>query len=81
MTRIGEFLSKKSVNRASVSRKTGIGKTRLNELSNNLTTKLRADELYLIALATGTKPADLLDFVCGHLQLAEDTTKDGRRKT
>lgn len=80
MTRIGEFLQQKSVNRASVSRKTRIGKTRLNELSNNETTKLRADELYLIALATGTKPAELLEFVCGHLKLEEDTKIDGRKK-
>jgi hypothetical protein len=76
MTRIGEFLSKKSINRASVSRKTGIGKTRLNELSNNVTTKLRADEVYLIALATDTNPGELLEFVSGHLQLINDT--DGK---
>ncbi len=72
MTRLGEYLAKQSVNRASVSRKTGISKTRLSELSNNDTTKLRADELYLIALATDTNPCELLGFVCGDLKLKKD---------
>ena len=69
MTKLGEFLAKKSINRASISRKTGISKTRLSELSNKATTKLRADELYLIALATESAPADVLEFVCGSLKL------------
>ena len=72
MTRLGEYLAKKSVNRASVSRKTGISKTRLSELSNNESTKLRADELYLIALATDTNPCTLLEYVCGDLKLSKN---------
>ncbi|HPM31313.1 MAG TPA: helix-turn-helix transcriptional regulator [Chryseolinea sp.] len=69
MTKLGEFLAKKSINRASISRKTGISKTRLSELSNNASTKLRADELYLIALATESDPSEVLEFVCGWLKL------------
>ncbi|MEM6737960.1 MAG: helix-turn-helix transcriptional regulator [Bacteroidota bacterium] len=56
MTELGLFLSKKSVNRSDVARKTGISKTRLSELANNESTKLRVDELYLIALAIDVDP-------------------------
>jgi DNA-binding Xre family transcriptional regulator len=69
MTKLGEFLARKSVNRAAVSRKSGIHTTRLNELSNNENARLTAEELYLIALAIEVNPGDLLDFVCGHLKL------------
>lgn len=69
MTELGLFLSRKSVNRSDVSRKTGISKTRLSELVNNTSTKLRVDELYLIALAIDVEPSDLLKEVCKELQL------------
>ena len=72
MTKLGEYLAKKSVNRAAIARKTRINTTRLNELSNNESAKLRADELYLIALAIEAKPAELLEFVCGHLTLEKE---------
>lgn len=60
MTELGLFLSKRSVNKAEISRKTGISKSRLTQLSNNLSTKLTAEELYKIALSINTKPCDLL---------------------
>jgi DNA-binding Xre family transcriptional regulator len=69
MTRLGEYLLKKSVNKSEISRKTGISKARLNELTLNLTTRLRADELYLIALAISVNPSEILTEVCGHLTL------------
>ncbi len=72
MTELGLFLAKKSVNRSDVARKTGISKTRLSELSNNKKTKLRADELYLIALAIDVEPAEVLNEVCGHLKLPHE---------
>ena len=64
MTRLGEYLAAKSVNRADVSRKTGISAARLNELALNKKTHLRAMELYLIALAIDVNPCDILQFVC-----------------
>ena len=70
MTTLGVYLAQRSVNRAAVSRKTGINKTRLNELANNTGTKLRADELYLIALAIEADPCELLKLLCGHLTVA-----------
>ena len=73
MTELGLYLSRKSVNRSDVARKTGISKTRLSELSNNLSTKLRADELYLIALAIDVDPCDILKEVCKGLELRSDT--------
>ncbi len=69
MTRLGEYLTKRAINRAAVSRRTGISKTRLSELSNNAGTKLRADELYLIALAIEADPCEVLDYICSHLKL------------
>lgn len=69
MTELGLFLSRKSVNRSDVSRKTGISKTRLSELANNKSTKLRAEELYLIALAIDVNPCEVLSVVCENLEL------------
>ncbi len=72
MTRLGEYLTKKSVNKSEVSRRTGISKARLSELTLNDTTKLRADELYLIAKAIDINPHELLDYVCGDMKLKKD---------
>jgi transcriptional regulator with XRE-family HTH domain len=69
MTKLGLYLAKKSVNKAKVSRKTGISTSRLSELTLNSSTKLRADELYLIALAIDVDPAEALKEVCGYLTL------------
>ena len=71
MTELGLFLSRKSVNRSDVSRKTGISKSRLSELANNESTKLRVDELYLIALAIEVEPCDILKEVCKDLKLEQ----------
>ncbi|MEM6831649.1 MAG: helix-turn-helix domain-containing protein, partial [Bacteroidota bacterium] len=49
MTKLGDYLNRKAVNKSHISRRTGISKQRLSELSVNESTKLRADELYLIA--------------------------------
>lgn len=70
MTELGLFLAKKSVNRSDVARKTGISKTRLSELSNNRKTKLRVDELYLIALAIDVEPCEVLSEVCKNIILS-----------
>ena len=72
MTELGLYLSRKSVNRSDVARKTGISKTRLSELSNNSSTKLRADELYLIALAIDVDPCEVLNEVCKEVKLLND---------
>jgi len=72
MTELGLYLSRKSVNRSDVARKTGISKTRLSELSNNESTKLRADELYLIALAIDVDPCEVLNEVCKELKLTSE---------
>lgn len=69
MTVLGEYLAKRSVNKSEVSRRTGLSKVRISELTLNENTKLRADELYLIALAINVDPCELLKEVCGHLKL------------
>lgn len=69
MTKLGEYLLAKSVNKSEVARKTGLSKPRLSELTLNPSAKLRADELYLIALAIGVKPGELLEALYGDIQL------------
>jgi len=69
MTELGEFLARKSINKAEVSRRTGISQSRLSELSLNQTTRLRVDELYLIALAIEIEPAEIINEICKELKL------------
>lgn len=69
MTKLGKYLAKKSINKSEVSRRTGISKARVSELTLNTSAKLRAEELYLIALAIDVDPCEVLKEVCGHLKL------------
>ncbi|GCC51323.1 XRE family transcriptional regulator [Chryseotalea sanaruensis] len=69
MTKLGEYLDKKAVKKSQISRRTGLSKQRMSELTTNETSKLRADELYLIALAIEVDPCDLLQYVCSELKL------------
>ncbi|MFI2742195.1 helix-turn-helix domain-containing protein [Zhouia sp. PK063] len=69
MTELGLYFAKKSINRADVSRKTGISKTRLSELANNDNTQLRVKELYLIALAIDEDPCEILKEICIDIEL------------
>ena len=69
MTSLGLYLTKKSVNRAMVSRRTGISQARLSQLSSNESTKLRADELYLIALAIDTDPCEVMKEIFKDIKL------------
>jgi putative transcriptional regulator len=69
MTELGKFLDKKSVNKAEISRRTGISTSRLSELSLKDSTRLTAEELYLIALAIDTNPSLVLEEVCKNFKL------------
>jgi len=72
VTKLGEYFEKKSINKSGITRKTGIGKNRLTRLSNDKSTRLLADELYLIALALDIQPSELLEYVCGELKLKKE---------
>lgn len=72
LTRLGEYFEKKSINKASVARKTGLGKNRLTAITTSDTARLTAEELYLIALAIEENPGELLEYVCGHLSLEKE---------
>jgi DNA-binding Xre family transcriptional regulator len=72
MTELGLFLAKKSVNKAGVSRRTGISASRLSELTLNPATHLRVSELYLIALAIDVDPCEILNVICKDLKLEND---------
>ena len=69
MTKLGEYLAQKSVNKSEVARKTGLSRARLNELALHERSHLRAEELFLIALAIDVAPADLLAALYGSLKL------------
>lgn len=69
MTEIGKLLDKKSVNKAEISRRTGISTSRLSELSLKSSTRLTAEELYLIALAIDAEPSTVLREVCKKVKL------------
>lgn len=72
MTKLGLYLTKKSVNKAEISRRTGISTSRISELTLNPCTKLRADELYLIALAIDVEPGEVLHEICRDLKLISE---------
>lgn len=69
MTKLGVYLAQRSVNKSEVARKTGLSRARMNELTLHERSHLRAEELYLIALAIGTNPCELLENLYGELKL------------
>ncbi len=69
MTDLGLYLAKKSINKAEVARRTGISKSRISQLSSNPTTKLRAEELYLISLAIDIDPCEVMKELYGDVEL------------
>jgi transcriptional regulator with XRE-family HTH domain len=69
MTRLGEYLDNKASNKSQIARRSGLSKQRISELCINDGAKLRADELYLIALSIGANPCELLHFVCEGLKV------------
>lgn len=69
MTDLGIYLTKKSASKAGISKKTGISKSRMSELTLNPSTQLRARELYLIALAIDVDPGEMFKAIYRDLQL------------
>jgi DNA-binding Xre family transcriptional regulator len=69
MTKLGLYLAQKSVNKSEIARKAGLTKARMNELTLNERSHLRAEELYLIALAIDVSPCELLEALYGGLKI------------
>lgn len=65
MTPLGEYLLRKSINRAEVARKTRLAANRVNELATVSVSNLKVSELVLIAKALELDPRELLEIVCG----------------
>ena len=72
MTELGLYLAKRSINKSDVSRKTGISKVRLSELTLNGNTHLRAKELYIIALAIHVNPAEMFTELYKEVELENE---------
>lgn len=79
LTKLGKIFADKSVNQASISRRTGVSKQKLTMFSTQSTDRMLASEIYLIALAIEEEPGALLDVLCNHLKVKEDTKVDRRR--
>lgn len=73
MTKLGEYLAKRSVNKSQVAKRTGLTKARMNELTLTDTAKLRAEELYLIALAIKVNPCEMLSDLCEGITLVSES--------
>lgn len=70
-TKLGKYFEDRFVNRASLSRTTGLSPARLSELSNNEETVLKASEAYLICKALKFDVDDLFNEIFDHLQLKD----------
>ena len=68
MTILGEYLSAKFINKINISRKIGISKSSLSELERKETTKLKADEFFLINLAICVFLEEISDKTCSHVK-------------
>lgn len=69
MTELGNYLNKKSINKAEIARKVGITPQRLNDLTLKTNSHLRAKELYLIALAIDVDPCELMKVIFKNVEL------------
>jgi len=69
MTKLGIYLTQRSVNKAEIGRRTGLGRHRIGELCNNESARLSVEELYKIALAINVDPAEILKEVCKGIKL------------
>jgi|TARA_R110002094_G_scaffold108868_1_gene106661 putative transcriptional regulator len=69
MTELGKFLSKKSVNKAEISRRTDITTSRLSDLCLKEYARLTAEELYLIALAIDINPSEVFEEIFKNVKL------------
>ncbi|WP_367391799.1 helix-turn-helix domain-containing protein [Lewinella sp. LCG006] len=72
MTEIVKLLDRKSVNKAQISRRTGISTSRISELSLKKSTRLTAEELLLIALAIDNDPGEMLKEIFKDLKLENE---------
>ena len=68
MTKFGHFLNEKSLSRTLIAQKSGLTKQRISELAIKESSKMRADELYMIALAISMEPGDLLEALYSELR-------------
>lgn len=72
MTILGAYLNERLVNRADLSRQTGISPTRIFTLCQHESAQLRIEEFYKICLALKLDPNELLQLLCGHIKLPDN---------
>jgi len=69
MTTLGLYFAKKLINRAELSRKTGITPNRMYNLVENENSEIRGKEVHLIALALEIEPNQLHEILFGDVRL------------
>lgn len=69
MTKLGIYLAQRSVNKAEIGRRTGLGRQRIGELCNNESTRLSIEELHKIALAINVDPGEMFKEICKGITL------------
>lgn len=69
MTKLGDFLANKYINRANLSRQTGISTNRMFSLCTQESAQLRLEEFYLICLALELDPSEFITVICGDVKL------------
>lgn len=72
MTKLGEYLARRSVSKAEIGRKTGLTRQRVSELCLSDKTNLKGEEFYLISLAIKADQLDMLKALYGHLALKDE---------
>ncbi|SDK58909.1 putative transcriptional regulator [Pedobacter sp. ok626] len=75
MTRFGEFLARRHINKSSLSKRTGLTTQRLNDLSLKSNARPMAFEVYLVAKAIEADLNEIHLFLFGDLELI-DTAKE-----
>lgn len=69
MTTLGLYFAKKLINRAELSRKTGITPNRMYNLVENDNSEIRGKEVHLISLALEIEPNQLHEILFGDVKL------------
>jgi len=71
MTRFGEFLARRHINKSSLSKRTGLTTQRINDLCNKANSRPMAFEVYLVAKAIEADLNEINLFLFGDLELRE----------
>lgn len=76
LTPLGYYLAKKPISKSKLGRMTGITKDRVGNLCNNVKSKPKIEEVYLIGLAVDGTYEKLIEFLCDGVELRPEDEWD-----